>query len=81
MIRFIALPKLRELREALGSQDEMVRLINAHTGSYYGRTFYTNIENGTRGVAIDVALAISRILNTEVDTIFSSKTEEERSEE
>lgn len=72
---FIAKDILKTKREELGSQEEMVSLINAATGKDYGRTFYGNIETGVRPTTAEMALVIARILKMDVSDLFTNKEE------
>lgn len=75
--KFIAKPELKVRREALGSQEEMVSLINVETHKNFGRTFYGNIETGARPATADMALTIARILKSDVAELFISNDAKE----
>ena len=70
--------KLRIEREKVGTQEEIVHLINTETGRDHSRAWYTRIETGERSASMEVALVLSRLLRVDVDEIFSSSKVDEQ---
>lgn len=74
-MRFVATKKLRDIRESLMSQEELVDTLKAqHKGHKYERTSIVYIESGKRTVDLQTALTISRILGVDISEIFTAST-------
>lgn len=75
----IALPLLREKREAFCTQQEMVDYLRTVTPFATHRNTYRKMEFGEQLIQPETAFAIQRILKVSFDQLFRKPTEDERS--
>ena len=73
MMRLYAKPELKTMREKSFSQEEMMQLLQIQLGRPFPRSTYAHKENGDYTVSSDEAIAISRILKVQLDSIFMQK--------
>lgn len=73
MIWLKALPRLREIREKIYTQDELVDLVNAELKTKFTREWYTKIEQGGRSIKSRAATVISRALDAKLNEIFETE--------
>jgi transcriptional regulator with XRE-family HTH domain len=60
---------VRDRREALGwSQEELARRVSADTGAPFHQTGITRIEKSARGVRLNEAVALARVLGIDLGT-------------
>jgi DNA-binding XRE family transcriptional regulator len=72
MPRVIAKDKLREVREALGSQQDFVDLLKIYHPTI-GLQAYSSYERGFRTVDVEIAKTIALMLSKPIFELFESK--------
>lgn len=71
-MRLIATEKLKEAREAKGTQEEFVEVIKLYRPKLT-RSAYATYELGTRTISIEMAKTIAHLLNKPLYKLFRVK--------
>lgn len=80
MLKLYAKSKLKEVREAKYTQEEMMKLLEIQLNQPFPRSTYTHKENGSYSFSAEEAVAVSRILKVDLDEVFEKRDNQQEGE-